>query len=141
MNNKKTCTIRFCKDDFQTTANCAVTKKNGNYYLKLSLKTGMIRYAQERFVDIELVLKSVTGLKIPNTSITEKEFFTIPKEYFTIGRDSNNLGFMSKHTTEDGDSVKFINPTIYYETEEFIHIFILYDEEVKEEWVRKKVTL
>lgn len=29
----------------------------------------------------------------------------------------------------------------HYETEEFIHIFILNDDEVKEEWVRKKVTL
>ena len=29
----------------------------------------------------------------------------------------------------------------HYETEEFIHIFILCYEEVKEEWVRKKVTL
>lgn len=29
----------------------------------------------------------------------------------------------------------------HYETEEFIHIFILCNEEVKEEWVRKKVTL
>lgn len=29
----------------------------------------------------------------------------------------------------------------HYEAEEFIHIFILKDDEVKEEWVRKKVTL
>ena len=36
----------------------------------------------------------------------------------------------------------YINLEIkHYETEEFIHIFILSDGEVKEEWVRKKVTL
>lgn len=120
MNDKKTCTIRFCKDDFQTTANCAVTKKNGNYYLKLSLKTGMIRYAQERFVDIELVVKSITGLKIPNSSITEKEFFTIPKKYFT--EEINSL-LVKRVDEESGEeSIKTISPTIYFATDDFYYI-------------------
>lgn len=39
----------------------------------------MIRYANERFLDIELTSTSNTGLKIPVSAITEEEFYTIQK--------------------------------------------------------------
>lgn len=120
MNEKKTVTIRFCKDDFKTTANCSVTKKNNNYYLKLSLKTGVIRYADERFLDIELVMKSITGLKIPNSSITSKEFFTIPKEYFTAEVDGLLVKSIDKDTNTE--AISQIYPTIYYATEDYYYI-------------------
>ena len=120
MNEKKTVTIRFCKDDFKTTANCSVTKKNGNYYLKLSLKTGVIRYADERFVDIELIMKATTGLKIPVSAITSKEFFTIPKEYFTEEVDGLLIKKYDKETNTE--TVTQIHPTIYYATDEFYYV-------------------
>lgn len=120
MNDKKTITIRFCKDNFKTTANCSVTKKNGNYFLKLSLKTGVIRYANERFLDIELVVKSKTGLKIPVSAITSKEFFTIPKEYFTEEIDGLLVKQFDKETNTE--IVSQIFPTIYYETDEYYYI-------------------
>lgn len=115
--------IRFCKDDFTTNATYTVVKNGDNYYLNLALRTAMIRYANERLVDIELVVKDTTGLKIPKTSITEKEFFTIPKEYFTVGGDSNKSGILVKHQEKGNDSVaSFVTPTIYYETEDYYYI-------------------
>lgn len=120
MNEKKSVTIRFCKDDFKTSANCSVTKKNGQYYLRLTLKTGVIRYADERFVDIELVMKSITGLKIPVSAITSKEFFTIPKEYFTDKVD----GLLVKHidSKTNAETITQIFPTIYYATDDYYYI-------------------
>ena len=120
LNEKKSVTIRFCKDDFKTTANSSVTKKNGNYYLKLSLKTGLIRYADERFVDVELVMKAITGLKIPVSAITSKEFFTIPKEYFTAEVDGLLIKKYDKETNQE--IVSQILPTIYYATNDFYYI-------------------
>ena len=120
MNEKKTVTIRFCKDDFKVNAGCSVTRKNDNYYLKLSLKTGVVRYADERFVDIELVLKATTGLKIPVSAITSKEFFTIPKEYFTEQKDGLLLVTQDKKTGTE--NVTLIFPTIYYATEDYYYI-------------------
>ena len=115
--------IRFCKDDFTTNATYTVLKNGDNYYLNLALRTAMIRYANERLIDIELVMKDTTGLKIPQTAITKKEFFTIPKEYFTVGGDSNKNGILVKHQENGSDSVaNFVIPTIYYETDEYYYI-------------------
>lgn len=122
LNEQSTVKIRFCKDDFTTNVSSSVVKHEDNYFLNLSLKKGVIRYSSERFIDIELVMKEKTGLKIPQSSITTKEFFTIPKKYFTVGGDSSTPGLMIKHTTEGANTVKLVNPTLYFETEEYYYV-------------------
>lgn len=122
LNERSAVKIRFCKDDFETNASCSIMKNEDNYFLNISLRKGMIRYANDRFIDIELIMSEKTGLKIPQSAITTKEFFTIPKAYFTIGGDSNELGFMLKQITEEGSTVKFVNPTLYYETDDFYYV-------------------
>lgn len=119
LNEKNYIKIKICEDDFTTNAACKIMKKSGKYYLKLSLKHSMIRYINERFIDIELVLNSDSGLKIPNSSITKKEFFTVPKEYFSKGKDSNSYCLLVQ-TKEGG--VEMVNPTIFYENDSFYYI-------------------
>ena len=114
--------IRFCKDDFSITVPFTLTKKSGNYYMELSLRTAMIRYVNDRFVDIELVLSEETGLKIPNSAITSKEFYTIPKKYFTQGGDSSSPGLLVKAKDDKEASVTLVQPTIYYETKKAYYI-------------------
>lgn len=109
--------IRFCKDDYTTNAAISIDKKDGQYYMILTLKKAMIRYFSERYLDIELVISEDTGLKIPNSAITTKEFFAVPKEYFTSGSDSSDRGIILKNLKEAEGDPSFINPTIYYETE------------------------
>ncbi|MBO5259293.1 MAG: hypothetical protein J6B26_02795 [Agathobacter sp.] len=109
--------IRFCKDDYITNAAISIDKKDGQYYMILTLKKAMIRYFNERYLDIELVISEDTGLKIPNSAITTKEFFAVPKEYFTSGSDSSDRGIILKDLKDAEGDPSFINPTIYYETE------------------------
>ena len=109
--------IRFCKDDYITNAAISIDKKDGQYYMILTLKKAMIRYFNERYLDIELVISEDTGLKIPNSAITTKEFFAVPKEYFTSGSDSSDRGIILKNLKDAEGDPSFINPTIYYETE------------------------
>lgn len=122
LNETSSVKIRFCKDDFTTNAACNIIKHENNYFLNVSLKKAMIRYANDRFIDVELVMNEKSGLKIPQSSITKKEFFTIPKKYFTIGGDSNLPSLMIKHSVDGEDTVKIINPTLYYETEEYYYV-------------------
>lgn len=83
----------------------------------------MIRYAKERYVEVELLLQEETGLKIPNSAITEKQFFTIPKEYFMKGGDSQNEGLLVEHKDAEGNKyTEFLTPTIYYETDDSYYI-------------------
>ena len=114
--------IRFCKDDFTLTVPCSLTKKEGNYYLDLTLKTAMIRYVNDRFVDVELVVSEKTGLKIPNSAVTSKEFYTVPKTYFTQDEDSSELSLMIEKHEGDTSSVTIVQPTIYYENDDSYYI-------------------
>ncbi len=116
--------IRFCKDDFTTNAAYTLFEADGEHFMTLSLRTAMVRYINDRFVDIELEINDKSGLKIPKSSITSKEFFTIPKEYFVKGGDSGANGIMVQNVTADSvtTTVDFITPTIYYETENYYYI-------------------
>lgn len=122
LNERTSLKIRFCKDDYTVDTACSIIKEEDRYYLNLSLIRGMVRYINERFIDIEIIMSDDTGLKIPQTAITSKEFFTIPKKYFTIGGDSSNPGILVKQNVNSEESVKLLSPTVYYETEEFYYI-------------------
>ena len=78
----------------------------------------MVTFCTDRFIDIELILEEETGLKIPNSSIVEKEFFIVPKDYVTQGGNGKNYGVLRETYTEDGTATtEFIETTIYNETE------------------------
>ena len=78
----------------------------------------MVTFCTDRFIDIELILEDETGLKIPNSSIVEKEFFIVPKDYVIQGGNSNGYGVMKETYLEDGSaSTEFVETTIYNETD------------------------
>lgn len=114
--------IRFCRDDYTCNATCTIIKRDGKYYLNLSLKNSMIRYMDERFTDVELVINTNTGLKIPNSAIVSKKFYTIPKEYFTSGGDSSASGLMIQSKSSKDNTVELVTPTIYYEDDNNYYI-------------------
>ena len=122
LNEKSAVHVRFCKDDFELDTACNLIKEKDNYFLNLSFNKGMIRYVNDRFVDIELVMSDEVGLKIPQSAITTKEFFTIPKSFFTTGGDSNHPGLLVKQSIDGVEQVTLINPTLYYETDDFYYI-------------------
>lgn len=115
--------IRFLKDDKTAYATYTVESRNGAYYLILTLRNAMVRYAKDRFLEVELLLTEETGLKIPNSAITEKEFYLIPTSYFVKGGDSASEGLLVERTDKNGkSSTEFLTPTIYYETEDYRYI-------------------
>jgi hypothetical protein len=115
MTDKKTMRVKFLSDDVTQNATFSIlTSTDGSYYGKLDFTSGVIRYLDSRFLDIELVTNAATGLKVPVTSVVSKKFYTIPVEYGTQGGDSNSVGFLRYKRAEDGsDSTEFIAPTIY----------------------------
>ena len=110
--------IKFLEDNKTMYAYYTITEKDGQKYLILQLKSGMVRYAKERYIEIELLLSEESGLKIPNSAIAEKEFYTIPVDYFLKGGDSDSDGILVK----DGGDAAFESPTIYYSTDEYYYV-------------------
>ena len=108
--------VKFLSDGATETASLTIiTKEDGSYYGRLDFKNGMIRYANQRFVDIELVTNTNNGLKIPVSSVVTKDFYTIPEEYATTADDSDTeIGFIKETTDSDGQVHNdFITTTLY----------------------------
>lgn len=123
LENDDTLQLRFVKDDKKAYATYTLLQRDGQHYLILTMRNSMIRYAKDRYIEVELLLAEETGLKIPNSAITEKEFYTIPIEYFMKGGDSSEQGLLVQSRNENGEKVtEFIAPTIYYETDEYYYI-------------------
>lgn len=74
---------------------------NGKTYVSLTFNNSVIAFCTERFIDIEIILDKENGLKIPNTSIVEKEFFLIPSKYIMKGANSTS-SYMVNRLTYDG---------------------------------------
>ena len=92
----------------------SIIKIDGQKYGKIDFSRGLIRYASDRFLDIELVTNTVTGLKIPLSAVVFQDFYVIPAEYATEDPDSKNIGFNKVSRDSDGNNVKtFVNATIY----------------------------
>lgn len=113
--DKDSMKIKFKKDGVIANTSFSIIRINSKPYGKLDLSNSCIRYATDRFIDIELMVSNIEGLKIPVSSVTEKEFYTIPLEYATQGGDSNNISFILETYDENGKSEqKVVEPTIYY---------------------------
>ncbi len=77
----------------------------------------MFRYSSDRFLEIELVTNTETGLKIPVSSVVEKEFYIIPASFETVD-EGDNAGFLREVTDKDGNvSTEFVSATIYRRVE------------------------
>ncbi|MDD7729717.1 MAG: HlyD family efflux transporter periplasmic adaptor subunit, partial [Clostridia bacterium] len=113
--------VKFLKDDMTQSGDFSIMEIDGDKYGKIDFNRGLIRYAADRFLDIELVTNTITGLKIPLSSIVTKEFYTIPSTYATKDENSQVTGFMKVEKNKSGETVTtFVNATIYagIETEE-----------------------
>lgn len=118
LQNSSTVRIKFKKDNTVLRASFTMVEKEGINYLVLSMSNSMIRFATERFIDVEILFDEETGLKIPNSSITNKHFFTVPMEYFQKGDNSDDLGIIIRRTDEKGNVTdSFVTPDIYFATE------------------------
>lgn len=110
--------IKFKKDDTIVRASFTSEEKDGMNYLVLSLSDSMIRFATDRYVEVELLLDEEKGLKIPNSAIAKKDFFTVPMEYFQKGNNSSEEGLMVRRTEKNGAVTdSFVTTNIYFATE------------------------
>ena len=123
LQSNKTIDIKVKKDNMTFTCGFSIIEKGDGIYGRLSLDSYMIRYASERFLDIELVTTGKSGMKIPVSSVTENDFYEIPKSYMTKGGNSNNYGFIVEKYDENGNIVpSFAEADIYKTTDEYVYV-------------------
>lgn len=112
--------VKFLKDQYETYGKVTVhgsTKDGKKKFVELSFSNSMLSYISDRFLDIELVLEEKKGLKIPNSSIAQKKFFLVPKDYVIQGGSDGNPGVLRKTYTKDNKpTTEFVETTIYGES-------------------------
>ena len=97
--------VRFLKDNTVFSAPIEMVEGKDGVYGKITLKSSLVRYVADRYLEIELILNRAKGLKIPVSSITEKTFLEIPEEYVTVNEDTPNEVFLIRETfLADGSS-------------------------------------
>ncbi len=111
--------VKFLKNQYLSWGKVTpFTNEAGDTFVELELTNSMITFCMDRFIDIELITEEETGLKIPNSSIVEKEFFIVPREYITKGGQNGVQGVLRESFTEAGEpTTEFVETAIYHETE------------------------
>ena len=103
--------VRFLRDNQTKNASLQIINRGeDDAYGYLTFSSGMIRYAGERYLDIELELENESGLKIPKSAVTEKSVWLVPEDYLTTGGASSGEGFL----VQKGDSAEFTAATVWY---------------------------
>lgn len=110
LKDRRTVTVRFLKDNEEMVGNVLVKKQGKQYMAYIHFSSGMIRYANERFLDLELILTDYSGLKIPKSSIVKKPFFVIPTEYIVKGGNSDETGVLKK---SEKNKTEFVSLNVY----------------------------
>lgn len=125
LSEKKYVKVRFIKDNQTLWAGLEIQKKPLRNVAFLTFDNSMLRYANERYLDIELILEDQSGLKIPKTAVTTKNFFILPKSYFTNGGNSQEYGVLRQSTDKKGNIVpEFLAAKIYYEDDDNETIYL-----------------
>lgn len=112
--------VRFLKNQYESWGSVKLLNNtDGQTYLQLSFTNSMVTFISDRFLDIELIIYDETGLKIPNSSIVQKEFFLIPEDYVTLGGENGVSGVIRQCYLEDGTiSSEFLETDVYnYDSE------------------------
>ena len=112
--------IRFLKDNNSFTAPLELVQGADGLYGVVTMKSSLVRYVTDRYLDVELILDRTKGLKIPVSSITEKYFVRIPEEYVTQNENSDSEVFLIRETfAKDGSSsTSNVTATVYSSNKE-----------------------
>ncbi len=102
-NETSTIKVRIDKDSETLNADFSLIQREGKYYGCLQFDNSMIRYAEDRYLNIELILEDESGLKIPKSAVITQDFSIVPRDYLTTGGNGSSTGVLV--LDEDGNAV------------------------------------
>lgn len=107
--------FRFLKDNVTFSAPFTMLQVGNEVYGRIKLDNSLVRYATDRFLEIELVMNKVSGLKIPASAIVERLFYRIPEEYAIKNENTNKeIALKVEHFANDGSSAtEYVTANVY----------------------------
>lgn len=116
--------IKFLKTGDCSNARTEIITNGDDLFCVLNLNNSVVTYCMDRYVDIELDFDKEPGLKIPISSIAEREFYLVPKDYaVTVDESAGVATFIKESYMEDGTlTTQTIELTIYNEDDKDFYI-------------------
>ncbi len=107
--------VRFLKNQNESWGKVELLHNpEGNTYVKLSFTNSMVTFAGDRYLEVELIINELTGLKIPNSAVVEMEFFLVPEEYISKSGTGSTQGVLREKVLEDGTiTTEYIPINVY----------------------------
>lgn len=115
--------VRFLKNQNISWAKVSELDNSDGTYVELDFTNSMITFASERFLDIEILTNQEEGLKIPNSSIMERDFYLIPLSYKIEGGNKTSGGFMRETYDSEGNaSTEYVEANICAADDEYYYV-------------------
>lgn len=124
LEDKETVQINIHNSSKNISCSFRLTTADDQNFIILALNQQMVNYINERYIDIVILMDQNNGLKIPNTSITEKTVYKIPVSYLSKGSDSAEAQFLNVKKLDDKGEVtiKQVQATIYKSDDKFCYV-------------------
>lgn len=115
--------VHFLKNRDEIWGRVEVLHNADGTYVELHFTNSMITFADERFLEVELIVEETGGLKIPNTSIAQLEFYLIPENYITQSSNTNSYGVLREKLLENGTTTtEYVETTLYNNKDGYYYV-------------------
>ncbi len=122
---KETATF-YLNNNLKVTAPVNCYRKDNYCFAEIRMNKYLSNYTSERFLDVKFELEYMDGLKIPETSITFKDYYRIPEEYLVLGGNENEQTrglLVEEFNSETGTTQYTFQPVeIFYEADGFYYV-------------------
>ena len=100
LKDESTVRVTVVRDGVSFNASIEHIERDGKHLACLSTSRFMERYINDRFLRISFALRQAKGLKIPNSSIIEKEYYEIPTGFVT--NTNGQLSVVKQFVNQEG---------------------------------------
>ncbi len=122
-NDRSSLTVKFTGKDLEASGQYSlITGADGELYCCLKFSKYLEQFISDRYVDFEVVTEEVKGLKIPRSSVTEVNFYLIPREFAVLSDSGSVQGVLKETYTEDGVDTSLVSINVYNSDEDYYYV-------------------
>ena len=99
LKDKEVVKTRLNKENINIWADFSIEEIKGQPYGKLEYNNSLVRFGNDRFINVELIIEDESGLKIPKNSVVKKDCYEIPESFITTGGNSQDTGVLVKNSS------------------------------------------
>ncbi|MBP3755385.1 MAG: hypothetical protein J6I66_11055 [Lachnospiraceae bacterium] len=114
---------RFLRNQYESWGAVSIIRNDKDVFCRLDFNNSMSSFVNERFLDVELILNEETGLKVPNSSIIEKEFYLINENYVIFDTVNNIYYVILSGYDDTGQPITIRKEISVYSHDEEAHVY------------------